>query len=145
MKALIIIAALFGSAAVYAKPCVEGTKRLMSDPDPMNPDRQITVLRTCKNGSYYDLSNYIYNPRTKCEEGAQRLFSDPDPQNPDRHITVLRTCKNGSYYDLSDYVYVPKNRCKEGRRAIFWEPDQYGDKQVMNSYVCVNGKYRKVN
>lgn len=134
MKALVLIAALLGGGSVYAK-CVEGSKATFQESNSIN-DHQKTIIRTCKNGSYYDLSSYVYNPSNKCKEGARSFFTEID-QN-DRSVTVIRTCTNGSYYPVTRTVGA---KCKEG--AVTWDRgESLNDRGgSIVKKTCVGGKY----
>lgn len=72
--------------------CIEGRRSFMTDYD-ASKDRMVTVLRECRNGSYYDLSDYIYNPKSRCKEGSRALWQDSD-----RNQNLMAyTCRNGKW------------------------------------------------
>lgn len=95
MKALILIAAFFGSAAM-ATPCIDGAKAWFNEPT-ANGDHYVQVQRTCVNGSYYDLSNYVYNPKTKCQEGRVQTTTEYDYSVNDHGRLVTQVCVNGKW------------------------------------------------
>lgn len=139
MKALILIAALVGSASAFGA-CRDGDKASFLESNGIN-DRTVTVVRTCVNGSYYDLSGYVRNPKSKCNEGDQAWFTEPTAN--DRSKTVLRTCVKGSYYDLGNYIRKPKSKCREG--ATYTENGGGVNDHGTVTKVCRGGKYVTAN
>ena len=89
--------------AAYAAPrgCVEGQRAVFSERDNSN-DKTITIVRTCQNGSYYDLSDYIYNPKSRCVEGRKELWQERDNAT-DRNVYRRVICTNGKWkvYNVS--------------------------------------------
>lgn len=77
--------------------CEEGRKSWFSESVP-GSDRKENVRRECKNGSYYDLSNYIYNPQTKCREGRKEVWIESDSAR-DSSRQVIKVCRNGKWVD----------------------------------------------
>lgn len=73
--------------------CIEGRRSWFTEQDPSS-DRSVSVLRTCRNGSYYDLSDYVYNPKTRCSEGRIALWH---VREEDRSRTVPYQCVNGRW------------------------------------------------
>lgn len=52
--------------------CKEGQRGIFTEPEP-GGERSRQVVRVCHNGSYYDLSGYIYDPQPRCfKEGEIR-------------------------------------------------------------------------
>ena len=74
--------------------CVEGRRTLFYET--RNGDRHVAVFRQCQNGSYYDLSDYIYNPRVRCTEGRREIWSVRDTVN-DGVTSVTHVCRNGKW------------------------------------------------
>lgn len=72
--------------------CVEGTKSIFHEVDPTDRDRTISVVRTCRNGTYYDLSDYIYNPKARCHEGRRRTWQTTSESGDQRMV-----CRNGKW------------------------------------------------
>ncbi|WII72463.1 hypothetical protein QJS83_01095 [Bdellovibrio sp. 22V] len=75
--------------------CVEGRRTLFYEVEKRSGNR-VTVVRECQNGSYYDLSDYIYNPQTRCTEGRRETWTESDRWG-DRVKSVTRICKNGKW------------------------------------------------
>jgi|GEM_PF-2149365 len=74
--------------------CVEGRRTLFYET--RNGDRQVAVFRQCQNGSYYDLSDYVYNPSVRCTEGRRELWSIRDTVN-DSVKSVIHICQKGKW------------------------------------------------
>lgn len=59
-------------------------------------DRQTLVVRTCRNGSYYDLSDYIYDPKVQCR-GEGRVVYMPQRDSDER---IPLVCYQGIWREL---------------------------------------------
>jgi|GEM_PF-3884373 hypothetical protein len=79
--------------------CEEGRRQVFMERDPDKSQGQKMVVRTCKNGSYYDLSNYIYNPHVRCKEGRTELWSEQDPIRDNTFVKKVQ-CKNGKWVEI---------------------------------------------
>lgn len=84
--------------------CEEGRRAIFHETDPRNSDRMITVMRTCRGGSYYDLANYVYDPRPRCAREGQirRVYMNDDEDNRHGAATGARllhtlVCQNGQW------------------------------------------------
>lgn len=75
--------------------CVEGSRRIFYERQ-LGEDHTVTVVRTCQNGSYYDLSDYVYNPKNRCKEGRLELWTERDHIN-DQTIQKRVRCTNGKW------------------------------------------------
>lgn len=82
--------------------CEEGRRAIFHETDPRNSDRMITVMRTCRGGSYYDLTDYVYDPRPRCGKEGQirRIYMNETEEN--RHdaaagarLVNTLICRNG--------------------------------------------------
>ncbi|KYG65605.1 hypothetical protein AZI86_00560 [Bdellovibrio bacteriovorus] len=89
--------------AAYAAPrrCVEGQRASFTERDNIN-DQSVTIVRTCQNGSYYDLSDYVYNPKSRCAEGRKELWQERDNAN-DRNVYRRVICTNGKWKVYDEY------------------------------------------
>jgi len=78
--------------------CLEGRQTWFQE---TRGNREVAVLRTCHNGSYYDLSEYIYNPKPRCsEEGkVEKRKPTSDRDNPSEPYFVY--CRKGRWVRLS--------------------------------------------
>ena len=144
---LVSIMAIFMFAGAASASCPEGRRQAFTE---QQDDHNITVIRTCTNGTYMTAAEraaYVRNPTATCKEGARQVSHESDP-NGDKQITVIRVCRNGSYMTAAEragYVRNPDNRCAEGAIRMFYETEVGEDTPVMRRYVCVSGKYRKAN
>ena len=75
--------------------CVEGSRRIFYERD-YSQDHTVTVIRTCQNGSYYDLTDYVYNPKNRCTEGRRELWRERDHIN-DQSVDVRVICIKGQW------------------------------------------------
>lgn len=87
--------------AVRRGGCVEGRRTIFYEVE-RNTGNRVTVTRECQNGSYYDLTDYIYDPKTRCTEGRRETWTEHD-RNSDRGRSVTHICKNGKWMP-----YTPK-------------------------------------
>lgn len=91
-----------GGGSVYysgiIRKCKDGERRVFYETDVRNPDREIPVIRTCKNGRYYP-----YKPQPtprKCVEGRRGSLSIANNgrfPSRDHWVDVAAICKNGKY------------------------------------------------
>ncbi|MBK25709.1 MAG: hypothetical protein CME70_17050 [Halobacteriovorax sp.] len=80
------------------RKCKDGQRAIFYETDVRNPDRQIQVIRTCKNGRYYP-----YKPQPtprKCVEGkrgTRSMVNNGRFPGEDHWINVAAICKGGKY------------------------------------------------
>ena len=82
--------------AAQAYSCQEGRRQWFTESAPGRSDQQVSVLRTCRNGSYYDLSDYIYNPQARCKEGLVQMVHGVGRNEAD----VIYQCVGGKWRPL---------------------------------------------
>lgn len=75
--------------------CEEGRRTIFYE-EQQDTGRHVSVVRECQNGSYYDLTDYIYNPTRRCTEGRREIWNVQDPSG-DRSTSVLHVCTNGKW------------------------------------------------
>jgi hypothetical protein len=83
--------------ASYQRGCPEGRKSWFHE-STSGGDHYVQVLRTCHNGSYYDLSDYVYNPKMKCAEGRTEIWLDTERGSGKRY-QMVKVCRNGKWVD----------------------------------------------
>jgi hypothetical protein len=82
------------------RKCKEGQRAIFYEDDVRNPDRQVQVVRVCKNGRYYP-----YKPQPtprKCKEGRRGSLSIINngrfrTRDNDHYVNVAAICKGGKY------------------------------------------------
>lgn len=83
-----------GGGFFLSSKCKEGNRSLFSEKIP-GQDKERAVWRTCHNGSYYDLSEYIYNPKFRCASRAEgqlrRVLQASDGENNEWAWFVCRS------------------------------------------------------
>lgn len=76
--------------------CREGSRTLFYERDD-SQDQTVSVFRTCQNGSYYDLTDYIYNPRIRCTEGRQEIWRK---RKDDQQVLVHVVCSENKWQTI---------------------------------------------
>lgn len=86
-----------GGFRMASDGCVDGTRSTFPE---SRGGRTVYVERTCKNGSYYDLSEYNYDPQPRCwDEGKveQRTHTKPNGKS----VPYFVYCRKGIWVRLN--------------------------------------------
>lgn len=77
--------------------CREGDTAWFAEQVP-GTDRSVTVLRVCRSGSYFDLSEYVYNPKARCHrEGRIEKWQDVLVRDEGRVKEIVVQCQDGAW------------------------------------------------
>lgn len=89
-----------GGGFIFAIGCKEGQKAMFSERS-SDGEHERAVWRTCHQGSYYDLSEYIYNPKSRCyQEGQTRQVLRG--ANGDDNKWLWFVCRKGEWKHLKN-------------------------------------------
>lgn len=157
MKALLAFALMMGMTAAHQAyaGCTEGTKNFNYVVGYDSNGREITEVRTCKNGTYMTAAEakayweaQARQGRPGCREGNKDYNFVVGYDSNGRQIVETRVCRNGSYMTAAERqayaeaIAKTKQPCPEGKVKVV--ENHFGSDVYEETLKCSNGRFRVI-